>query len=86
MTRADDPNEPGRLSPKHGLIAAAANIDLLASRLDRMAMALLDDSDEPELKHAAFEGLYEELAEMHGLALDVRDGLQRLLDEELGTL
>jgi hypothetical protein len=73
------------LSPRYGLIAAAANIDLLAIRLDRLNMALFDDTDEPELRHPAFDSLSEELSDMHALALDVRDGIQRLLDKELGT-
>ena len=86
MIRPDDPDEPGGLPPRHGLIAAAANIDLLATRLDRLNMALMDDSDEPELKHPAFRSLFDELSELHGLALDVRDGIQAMFDEGLGTL
>lgn len=82
----DNAGELGRLSPRHGLIAAAANIDLLTTRLDRLVMSLFDDTDEPELKHPAFESLYEELSEMHGLAIDVRDGIQALLNDQLGTL
>lgn len=82
----DDAGEPGRLSPRHGLLAAAANIDLLTTQLDRLVMSLFDDSEEPELKHPAFESLYEALSEMHGLAVDVRDGIQGLLNDELGTL
>ena len=75
--------EPGRLPPQHGLIAAGANIDLLATRLDRLIMSMFDDLEEPELKHPAFESLADELSELHGLAVDVREGIQRLLDEAL---
>lgn len=85
-TESDEGGDRGRLSPRHGLIAAAANVNLLVARLDCLILSFFDDSEEPELKHPAFESLYEELSEIHGLAIDVHEGIQSLLDQGLTEL
>jgi hypothetical protein len=81
-----DEDEPGRVSPGFGLLAASANVKVLMERLDRLNLSLMDDSDEPEVKHPAFEGLSEELSELHGLAIDVYDAIQRAMDHGIDTL
>jgi hypothetical protein len=46
----------------------------------------MDDSEEPEVKEAAFEELVAELSDLHGLSLGVWESLQPLQNEELEGL
>jgi len=83
-----EPTENGerRVSSSFGLLAAVANSGTLVERLDGLISSYMDDSAEPEVKEPAFDELVGELADLHGLAIDVWEGLQQLQNDFIEDL